>query len=248
MQPIVNVPTIVNGTMFPFPSFANAKKHKSIPDTGTGYGGSNTDTSRLKAGRKKAVKASEKEDKANAKFLQDALKKIKKLDDDGLDDEEEKRIKSILADVFRNQIPNDWGKRGYLYDAAFDMTRFLSCERFIELFGDAEDAESVLYWLVDFGKQAEQILKHEATVGPAGAAANKNGKRAALAVNNEDDEVAFAKKVTSVRDEAVKMAKRYNRKPEEELTMISFSERYKGELGPMRFDTVDNMNNVSFLI
>jgi hypothetical protein len=44
------------------------------------------------------------------------------------------------------------------------------------------------------------------------------------------------------------MAKRYNRKPEEELTMISFSERYKGELGPMRFDTVDNMNNVSFLI
>lgn len=55
----------------------------------------------------------------------------------------------------------------------------------------------------------------------------------------------FATTVVAIRDVALRLSKRYNKKPEEEMTMISFSERYQGELGAMRFDTVDSMNNVS---
>jgi hypothetical protein len=218
-----------------------AKKRKSNPtDTGTGYGGNNQDTSRLKAGRKRAEKASTNEDKVKCKHLRDFLKKVKRLgDEDMIECDEGKRTALMLADVFRNQIPNDWTERSDLYNAAFGLAEELSCERFVKLLGDAEDAESALYWLVDFGNQAEQILKLEATIGPSNATGN------AVGVAKEDDSVLFATKVAAVRDVAMKMAKRYNKKPEEEMTMISFSERYQGELGPMRFDTVDSMNNVS---
>lgn len=224
-----------------------AKKRKQNPkpnDTGTGYGGngSKQDTNRLVAGRKRAERASEKDDKAKCKFLKDSLKKIHRLkDEDEIEEEDGKKTTSVLADVFRNQIPNDWAKRSDLYGVAFDLTEVLSCEQLVKLLGDAEDAESVLYWLVDFGNQAEQILKHEATIDSNGGAAVGNKRSAA----KEDDSVLFATKVVAIRDVAVRLANRYNKKPEEEMTMISFSERYQGELGPMRFDTVENMSNVS---
>ena len=241
--------------------FAKKKKHKPNPsndpffaamapfantnNTGTGYGGNQKDTSLLKAGRKKAEKSSYQEDKTKAKFLKDSLKAIQKLSI-GDEVQEDERIKSTLADVFRNQIPSDWGgKRRELYEAALDLAQELSCEQHIKLLGDADEADSVLYWLVDFGNQADQILKHEATVGSLdGASSVQRGSKRG-AIGREDDSVLFASRVKLARDKAVQMAKKYNIKPEEELTMISFAERYQGELGPMRFDTVEQMSNVS---
>jgi hypothetical protein len=208
--------------------FGSAQTHND--KGGTGYGGSTSDTQRLLAGRKKAERACDKEDGVKTKFLKGA---ILKLDNNG--DKEEEKIISVLADVFRNQIPNDWSKRSQLYNTAFELTQLLSTPQYISLLGDMEDAESVLYWLVDFGNQAEQIVKH--------AAATSKGSKGKM---SEDEE--FASRVCTVRDEAVKCAKRYNRKPEEELTMISFSERYQSQLGSMRFDTVDAMDNVSVLL
>ena len=217
----------------------------STNNTGTGYGGNQKDTSLLKAGVKKAEKASSQEDKTKTRFLKDSLKAIRKLPIDGTVPEDE-RIKSTLADVFRNQIPSDWGgKRRDLYEAALDLAQELSCEQHIKLLGDSDDAESVLYWLVDFGNQAEQILKHEATAGSLDGVSSARGGSKRGVAGKEDDSTLFASKVTSVRDEAVQMAKKYNVKPEEELTMFSFAERYQGELGPMRFDTVEQMSNVS---
>ncbi|KAL7506768.1 hypothetical protein ACHAXN_003984 [Cyclotella atomus] len=205
------------------------RKRKPDPTgtgTSTGYGGNNQDTSRLKSGRKRAAKASVKEDKDNYKRLQDYLKQVGKFGDkDTIECDEGKKMAKILADVFRNQVPSDWAERSDLYNAAFNLTEELCCERFIKLLGDAEDAQSALYWLNDFA-------------GPSNAAA---------AAAKEDDSVLFATTVVAIRDVALRLSKRYNKKPEEEMTMISFSERYQGELGAMRFDTVDSMNNHHFL-
>ena len=225
-----------------------SKKSKNASGTGTGYGGSNQDTKRLTAGRKKAEKKSDKEDIANIKLLRNALNNIRKK---GGMVEDEDNIKATLAGVFRNQIPNDWVERREVYDAALDLTQQMCCEEYASLLGDAEDAETVIYWLVDFGKQAEEVLKHEATISSSNADARNDtrkgrAKRSAPTDSEEDDCASFATKVISVRDNAVGVVKQYNRKPTEELTIISFSERYQGELGPMRFDTVESMNNVRF--
>ena len=228
------------------------KKSKNAAGTGTGYGGNNQDTSRLKAGRKQAEKKSDKEDMANVNFLRNTLKIIREKDG-GIDGEEDK-VKATLAGVFRNQIPNDWVKRRELYEAALDLTQQLCCKQYASLLGDAEDAETVLYWLVDFGNQAEQVLRHEATISTSNAdivarkdnSEKRAAKRPAPADSEEDECGAFARRVTSVRDDAARVVKQFNRKPAEELTMITFSERYQGELGPMRFDTVEAMDNVRF--
>lgn len=139
------------------------RKRKPDPTgtgTSTGYGGNNQDTSRLKSGRKRAAKASVKEDKDNYKRLQDYLKQVGKFGDkDTIECDEGKKMAKILADVFRNQVPSDWAERSDLYNAAFNLTEELCCERFIKLLGDAEDAQSALYWLNDFGNEAEQLVR-----------------------------------------------------------------------------------------
>lgn len=86
---------------------------------GTGYGGQQNDTKRLVAGRKKAEKASAKDDKASIKFLKQIQKQLsyqaktaskggKSID---LDEDDRKKLSTLLADIFRNQVPTDWDQR-----------------------------------------------------------------------------------------------------------------------------------------
>ncbi len=225
-------------------------------DGGVGYGGDQKgDQKRLVAGMKKAAKQSTKEDAATTKILKKINASIQKnlaqhceLDEidlsdcnnrkydalDGLiDTDDQGRVKSILADVFRNQVPTDWDKRQALFKQAFDLTNTLASDiRLAALLGDEEDQEAVLYWLKDFREQASAIMERT----------TENGWS-----KDEERDVHFASKVTEVADRAIKISKRCQKKPGEDLIMISFSERYQSSLGPLRFDTVDSMTNHYFL-
>ena len=226
-------------------------------DGGVGYGGDQKgDQKRLVAGMKKAAKQSTKEDAATTKILKKINASIQinlaqhcELDEidlsgsgsnrkydalDGLIDTDDRgRVKSILADVFRNQVPTDWDKRQALFKQAFDLTNTLASDiRLAALLGDEEDQEAVLYWLKDFREQASAIMERT----------TENGW-----TKDEERDVTFASKVTEVADRAIKISKRCKKKPEEDLIMISFSERYQSSLGPLRFDTVDSMTNHYFM-
>ena len=222
---------------------------------GVGYAGDQKDDQRkLVAGRKKAIQEGKREDKSTTKSLQKIHKSIQKklakhcdLDDeidlsrhssydalDGLIDTDDRgQVKSILADVFRNQIPTDWDTRKALYTAALDLTDTLVSDvRLARLLGDEEDQETVLYWLKDFSQQCSAFMKRHEDNGWS---------------KEDQGDVVFATRVKAVADKAIKISKRGQKKPEEDLVMISFSARYQSALGPLRFDTVDSMTNHYFL-
>ena len=221
---------------------------------GVGYAGGKDDQRKLVAGRKKAIKESKKEDKSTTKSLQNINKGIQKnlskhrgLDDeidlsrqssydalDGLVDTDDRaQVKSLLSDVFRNQVPTDWDTRKALYTAALDLTNtIISDARLVVLLGDEEDPETVLYWLNDFSQQCSAFMKRHEDNGWS---------------KEDEGDVLFATRVKEVADKAIKMSKRCLKKPEEDLVMIDFSTRYQSALGPLRFDTVDSMQNHYFL-
>lgn len=221
---------------------------------GVGYAGGKDDQKKLVAGRKKAIKESKKEDKSATKSLQKMNKSIQKnltkhsgIDNEidlsrhssydaleGLVDTDDRgQVKSILSDVFRNQVPTDWDTRKALYTAALDLTNTLiSDARLVVLLGDEEDQETVLYWLKDFSQQCSAFMKRHEDNGYS---------------KEDEGDVLFATRVKEVADKAIKMSKRCLKKPEEELVMIDFSTRYQSSLGPLRFDTVDSMPNHYFL-
>jgi hypothetical protein len=220
---------------------------------GVGYAGGKDDQQKLVAGRKKAMKESKKEDKSTTKTLQkintDIQKKLAKHCDmdeidlsrhssydalDGLVDTNDRgQVTSILADVFRNQVPTDWDTRKALYNAALDLTNTIASDvRLAVLLGDEEDQETVLYWLKDFSQQCSAFMKRHENNGWS---------------KEDQGDVLFATRVKEVADTAIKISKRSQKKPEQELVMIEFSARYQSALGPLRFDTVDSMTNHYFL-
>lgn len=200
-------------------------------EIGVGYGGQPDDQKKLVAGRKKAAEQSSKEDAVNLKTLKRIIAVVQK---NGLiDSDDHGRVKSILADVFRKQVPTDWDARQALYTQALHLTNTLASDvRLAVLLGDVDDQETVLYWLKDFSQQASVIIKRH----------KDNGW-----TTDDQRDVLFATRVKEVADKAIKISKRCQKKPEQELIMISFSERYQSELGPLRFDTVDSMANHHFL-
>jgi len=220
---------------------------------GVGYAGGKDDQQKLVAGRKKAMKESKKEDKSTTKTLQklrtDIQKKLAKhralgeIDQsrqssydalDGLIDTDDRgQVKSILADVFRNQVPTDWETRKTLYNAALNLTDTIALDvRLAVLLGDEEDQETVLYWLKDFSQQCSAFMKRHEVNGWS---------------KEDQGDVIFATRVKEVADKAIQISKRCRKKPEQELVMIEFSARYQSVLGPLRFDTVDSMTNHYFL-
>ena len=141
---------------------------------GTGYGGAKNDTKTLIAGRKKAAKASAKDDKASIKYLKQIQKQLtyqkKTASKNGngfdLDEDDRKKLSNLLADIFRNQVPSDWDIRKDIYNIALDVSRTLSSNEVIgTIWGDKDDQESVLYWLLDFRQQAKDIMKHHSDKG-----------------------------------------------------------------------------------
>lgn len=214
-------------------------KRKATSNGGTGYGGQNGDTKRLVAGRQKAEQASLREDSEKIILLKKYLSEIQsKLscahDWDGVDslvsNDMRKQISEILAGVFRNQVPTDWDSRKDLYNTAFNLCRAIASDaRLGILFGCKDNREEVLFWLLDFGRQAEQILKRE-----AGSASQAEG------------DLLLGTQVVEVADAALRISKLCQAgKPEAELSVVSLSECYQEELGPLRFETVGEMPNVS---
>ena len=209
---------------------------------GTGYGGAKNDTKTLIAGRKKAAKASAKDDKASIKYLKQIQKQLtyqkKTASKNGngfdLDEDDRKKLSNLLADIFRNQVPSDWDIRKDLYNIALDVSRTLSSNEVIgTIWGDKDDQESVLYWLLDFRQQAKDIMKHHSDKGWS---------------TEDQDDVALATLVTEVADMALKMSKRcMAAKPVADLCVVTMTERYQKKLGPLRFDSVDSLQNHYFL-
>ena len=218
-------------------------QRKAAADTsrGTGYGGGGDDTRRLVAGRKKAEKASSKDDKANLRYLKKIEKELTKFQKSGsrasranrrgggsgLDDEDKKKASSLLAEIFRNQVPADWDERKELYNVSLELCRnFANNEKYGKIFGDKDDQEGMIFWLLDFKKQAEQMMH-----GNAGL---------------DEKDTALAKQVVEVANAALKMSRKcVSSKPQADLSVISLSERYQSALGPLRFDSVESMQNVS---
>lgn len=227
-------------------------KRNAPPDDGTGYGGAKDDTKRLLAGRKKAKVDNSKDDKASVKFLKQIQKQLSNQKgttsirrsarrgggevECGLDTDDETKLSSLLADIFRNQVPTDWDQRRELYDVALDVSRTLaSSEKLGTVFGDDEDQEEPLYWLLDWSQQAKQILEHSADL-------NGGTKKAG------QQDVKLAREVMEVADLALKISRRCQApKHVADLSVISLTERYQSELGPLRFDSVDSMQNHFFL-
>ncbi|KAL9188616.1 hypothetical protein ACHAXT_006994 [Thalassiosira profunda] len=209
---------------------------------GTGYGGGAGDTKKLAAAMKKADKQSAKDDKGNIRFLKQIQKQLKftkktstrsRKSGASLDEDDREKLTSTLADIFRSQSPSDWDQRKELYIIALDVSRTLASDESLgAIFGDKDDQEGVLYWLLDFSSEAETILKRNADLGWTA---------------EDQNDVMLATQVSEVADEAVKMARRcVAAKPEEDLCVISLTERYQSELGPLRFDSVDTMQHHFF--
>jgi hypothetical protein len=214
--------------------------------SGTGYGGQQGDNKQLIAGRKKAEQVSAKNDKANVQFLKQVQKiltskktrtasktNVKVSNSKSIDDGDRKKLSAVLADVFRNQVPTDWDRRKNVYTHALEVSLTLSSdETLATIFGDKDSPESVLYWLLDFRNQAKDILKRP--MPASGWSKEDHG------------DVALATQVCSVADAALKISRRCQvQKPVEELCLVTLSERYQSQLGPMRFDTVETLQNVS---
>mmetsp|Transcript_5580 Transcript_5580/g.15700 ORF Transcript_5580/g.15700 Transcript_5580/m.15700 type:complete len:560 (+) Transcript_5580:30-1709(+) len=223
------------------------RKAPSQGHGGTGYGGAQGDTKRLLAGRKKAEKQGTSEDAARTKYLKDCkaalernLTKAGEADpvDSLINEREKDKVGKDLAEIFRNQTPTDWDDRKDLYNAAFDLCRTLASDvRLGVIFGEKDDPEGVLYWLIDFSRQAEAI--------------RKRGSDDDVVVwsDAEQQDFLLAKQVAEVRDAALKVSRlcHTKKKPVEELSVVSLSERYQSILGPLRFETVDSLSNHLFL-
>ena len=209
-----------------------------------GYGGGGkTEEKLLIAGRKKAERAASKNDNASMKILKSINKEIERqlgkkkkatsdeICDLELGDECIDKAKEVLVDVFRNQVPSDWDHRKDLYHLALCVCRSLSSDKYGDLLGNHEDPDSIMFWLLDFKTQAEGILlRHSA-----------NGF-----TEHENNDILLATMVSDVADTAMKVSKRCQaKKPTADLIMIDQGQIYRQELGPLRFDTVESMHNVS---
>lgn len=114
-----------------------------------------------------------------------------------------------------------------------DVSRVLSSNEILgTIWGTADDQEGVLYWLLDFNNQAKDILKrHESGYS-----------------KEDQNDVDLATQVSEVADVALKISRRcVAAKPIADLSVISMRERYQSKLGPLRFDSVDSMQNHFFL-
>mmetsp|Transcript_6675 Transcript_6675/g.12600 ORF Transcript_6675/g.12600 Transcript_6675/m.12600 type:complete len:560 (-) Transcript_6675:210-1889(-) len=229
--------------MFGFLKGKRKTSAKIASGSGIGYGGQKGDTKRLIAGRKQAEKERIKDDQTNLLFLKQIQEQVKfqtdLLSDDGddvfdLEDADKTKVSALLADIFRSTCPTDWDKRKKLYTNALEVCRILSAnEKLGAVFGDKQDQEGVLFWLLEFRDQAEQIKKHHSESG----------------LSKEDKaDLLLATQVIEVADVALKISRRCQAsKPEVELSVISLSERYQSQLGPLRFDTVESMDNNFYL-
>mmetsp|Transcript_35712 Transcript_35712/g.64312 ORF Transcript_35712/g.64312 Transcript_35712/m.64312 type:complete len:434 (-) Transcript_35712:354-1655(-) len=223
-----------------FGLFGRGKRKTPVKiSSGTGYGGQRGDTRRLLQGLKKAEKASSKDDHTNLLFLKQMQEQMKfqknvSKGDGFLDEEDKKKVSALLANIFRNQVPTDWDKRKELYNVALEICRTLASTRgYSAIFGDKDDQEGILFWLLDFSEQAAQIIKHHSDSG--------------LSKEDQDD-VLLATQVSEVAEVALKISRRcQSSKPEVELSVISISERYQSQLGPLRFDSVESMQNQFYL-
>ncbi|KAL3797082.1 hypothetical protein ACHAW5_007583 [Stephanodiscus triporus] len=223
-----------------FPSFGGGGKRKTPPtESGTGYGGQPGDTKKLIAGRKKAEKASTKDDRANVRFLQQMQSQLQNADHrlrskrSEFDDEVRKKLSTLLADTFRNQVPTDWDQRKDLYKVALDVCRTLATNASLgTIFGHKDESEGVLYWLLDFSQHAKDILNRQSELGWTA---------------EDENDLLLATHVIEVAEAALKISRRCPSKPVAELSVVSLGERYQSKLGPLRFDSVDTMQNHFFL-
>ena len=230
-----------------FSSLGGGGKRKApAADSGTGYGGQLGDTKSLIAGQKKAEKANTNDDKANVRFLQQIQSQLQNPDHRRrsrsrsrsrrveLDDEDRKKLSTLLADTFRNQVPTDWDQRKDLFNIALEVCRTLATNASLgTIFGHKDEPEGVLYWLLDFSQQAKDILNRLSGSG--------------WTTEDEKDKL-LATRVIDVADAALKITRScHASKPVAELSVISLSERYQSKLCPLRFDSVDSMQNVSAL-
>mmetsp|Transcript_9340 Transcript_9340/g.13873 ORF Transcript_9340/g.13873 Transcript_9340/m.13873 type:complete len:556 (-) Transcript_9340:128-1795(-) len=229
--------------MFGYGGFGGRGKRKAPPEnnsTGTGYSGDNGDTKKLVSGRKKAESRSTKDDKANIRFLKQIQKQMKYEEKNSwskpfdLYEDDKKKVAALLAEIFRNQVPTDWDKRKDLYNMALDVTRALaSNERLGRIFGDKDDQEGVLFWLIDFSQQAKQITNHNEELGYT---------------KDDLNDVLLATQVNEVAEMALRISKRVQApKQVADLAVVTLTERYQSELGTLRFDTVDSIQNHYFL-
>jgi hypothetical protein len=227
-----------------FSSLGGGGKRKApAAESGTGYGGQSGDTKKLVAGRKKAEKADTNDDRANVCFLQQIQSRLQNSDNKHwskraeFDDEDRKKLSTLLADTFRKQVPTDWDQRKDLYNIALEVCRTLALATNASLgtiFGRKDELEGVLFWLLDFSQQAKDILNRQSGSG--------------WTAEDEKDKL-LATQVIDVADAALKMSRRcHASKPIAELSVISLSERYQSKLGPLRFDSVDSIQNVSALM
>ena len=217
------------------------RKSEIATDGGTGYGGRPDDTKKLLTGRKKAEKASAKDDKANVGYFRQMHSWLQENAiewQSGLDEDGRKELSKILADTFRNQVPTDWdhSTRKDLYNIALEVCRTLTTMPSLGgmIFGQKDEPDAVLYWLLDFRQQAKDILNRHLESGWTA---------------EDERDVSLATQVDDVANIAIEMSKRCGAsKPVAELSVISLSERYQTKLGPLRFDTVDSMQTVSSFI
>ena len=228
------------------------RKSSTEVSSGTGYGGKKGDKKRLLKGRKKAEKASTRDDKTNLCFLRELEKQIKcqnsasSGDEFDVDDEDvRKKMSSLLKNTFQNQVPSEWSKRKELYAASLALTRVLaSDDKLAPLLGDEHDQEGILFWLLDFREQGDQIIKHHHQPAP-----HRGSHRAGSSLSKEDeDDVLLATEVAEVADMALKTSQRCQLpKPDDtdDISVISLRERYQSQLGPLRFDSADSMQDVS---
>jgi hypothetical protein len=202
-------------------------------ENGTGYAGDATsDKKRLLDGRKKAAVVERKRDSELTKYLNAMQKSLLRLENDGREFcncEEATALCGTMKEIFHNQVPEDWGSRKKLYEAALQCCRIIAGNRELcKLFGDVEDSESLLAALEQFAQHAAMLRSHKE--------------------QGDDKDLQLGETVLEIRNMAELAYRNAKPKPEdlELMSVMDQTEHYRKAMGPLRFDLVSDLKGHSF--
>ena len=224
---------------------------------GTGYGGADgKDKKLLLQGRKKAAKQETKHDKESLKYLQsthrDLLKAIRKKNIEFLtsfvQSDDSKKLVKLLQELFRNQVPTDWGPRRDLYQKALEVCETLASNETLGpllVLAIDDDGPSDRAKIEIEESQDETLLSSMTQFADLADCVQKSARE-----NADPADIEFAKRVVEVKlkvEETATRVKAQTKKNASILSVMTQQDIYKKELGPLRFDLCASLAHHHYL-
>lgn len=191
------------------------KKQKKNKASGTGYGGHVVnDAKRLKKEREKALTRGSSFDKDTIAFL---LQSAPLVRDSSL--QEKEKLVSTLRQVFRSQVPTEWGKHKKLLLISL-TTLSLVLQNYKELLGDANETDSLAAAFAEFAQHAQFLDKH----------------------NEGKEHARMVEKILDIQAQ-IGLERKNGILPVDATVEQDVQTLYRSKLAPLRFDLVESLEN-----